>query len=131
TAAGFHWPAMRRATASACARPVGVSGNSARPRKRAGLMPSTWPWRVRRILVTPPSYPILTFVRLVEEAASLKLGVIPSAARDLNLRRERSLAALGMTLDCGHAARLRDDFLPFFFSCAARKRSAFSREPPS
>src|SRR5258708_18829115 len=47
---------MRRATASACASPVGVSGSSARPRKRAGLMPSTWPWRLRRSLVTPPKY---------------------------------------------------------------------------
>src|SRR6478672_4031813 len=45
---------MRRAMVSAWARPVGVSSSSARPRKRAGLMPSTWPWRVSRRRVILP-----------------------------------------------------------------------------
>src|SRR5438309_2210542 len=36
---------MHLAAASACPRPVSVSGSSARPRKRSGEMPSTWPRR--------------------------------------------------------------------------------------
>jgi hypothetical protein len=43
TAAGVQLAAMRLASASASARPRSVSASSARPRKRAGRMPSTWP----------------------------------------------------------------------------------------
>src|SRR5262244_610782 len=70
---------MRSATAWASARPRRVSDRSARPRKRSGLMPSTWPWRMRRILVTanPPLAPpaiVPGFFALANRRRPINLG---------------------------------------------------------
>src|SRR5262249_47306093 len=53
---GFQPPAMRLASAATSARPRSVSASSARPRKRSGWRPSTWPCRVSRILVMAADY---------------------------------------------------------------------------
>jgi hypothetical protein len=53
--------AIRRAVALACATPRAVSGTSVRPRNRGGLIPSTWPWRVKMIRVTMVEHSWLHF----------------------------------------------------------------------
>src|SRR5207248_2350715 len=54
-AAGRQLAAIYAAVISASRRPCSVSGSAARPRKRSGVMPSTWPWRTRISLVMRPS----------------------------------------------------------------------------
>jgi hypothetical protein len=95
----FQVLATRADTAFAWASPSSVNGRSVRPRKRSGLLPSTWPWRVRIILV------IFAFVVSADHVRSKqacrlilmrkilkKYGLLPEELVTDNLRSDHAVA---------------------------------------